>query len=42
MSDINNEAVMEMVMENLQEEFGREPTKAEVQEQLEILDGLRD
>ena len=42
MSDINNEAVMEKIAEDLAEELGREPTKAEVQEQMEALDGLRD
>ena len=35
MSDINNEAVVEQIAENLAEELGREPTNTEVAEAIE-------
>jgi len=36
MSDINNEARVEQLAEGLAEELGREPTQAEVEEQVEL------
>ena len=39
MSDINNEATREQLAEGLAEELGREPTQAEVEEQVELREG---
>ena len=36
MSDLNHESAVEQIAENLEEELGRTPTQAEVEEQVEL------